>query len=116
MCHINVTAVILQEISQFVVNINMLGGEDFVKVENRLVVFSLKKDGFGSWAGATGFVQRQSCLSPKLPFYVPGAEVWARLWLWVPLPPATVPAPSRGGGRPGLAGRVQVGAACAHGV
>lgn len=40
MCHINVTAVILQEISQFVVNINTLGRENFVKLENRLVFFS----------------------------------------------------------------------------
>lgn len=48
MCHINVTAVRLQEISQFVVNINTLGRENFVEVENQLVGFFLKERlGFG---------------------------------------------------------------------
>ena len=48
------TAVILQEISQFVVNINTLGRENFVKVENRLVFFSSKKD----WELAAGLEPR----------------------------------------------------------
>lgn len=48
MCHINVTAVILQEISQFVVNINTLGEENFVAVESVGVVFLEERLGFGS--------------------------------------------------------------------
>lgn len=51
MCHINVTAVILQEISQFVVNINVLGREDFVKVENWLVGFFPSKTDWDLAAG-----------------------------------------------------------------
>lgn len=39
MCHINVTSVILREISQFAANINRLGRGNFVKVENRLALF-----------------------------------------------------------------------------
>jgi len=78
MCHINVTAVILQEISQFVVNINTLGRENFVKVESVGVFVLGERLGFGSWAGAPGCVRRQSCLNPNRLLSVAGAEGWAR--------------------------------------
>lgn len=95
------------------ININTSGRENFVKVENRLVGFFLEERlGFGSWAGATAFVQRQSCPNPKPPFSVPGAEGWARWSLLA----AAVPSPPRGSGSAGLAARAQVGAACARRV
>lgn len=50
MCHINVTAVTLQEISQFVVNINTKERENLVKAETRSVVFA-SKAGWGLAAG-----------------------------------------------------------------
>lgn len=52
MCHVRVTAATLKKMGQFVVSINTLGKEGFVRIETWLLFFIWRVLGFGSWMEA----------------------------------------------------------------
>lgn len=72
MCHINGTAVTLQEISQFVVNINTKERENLVKAETRSAGFA-SKAGWGLAAGLEpcGDCSKAKLLGTKMAFFCP---------------------------------------------